>query len=248
MRASHYLVFATLVLSPLAQAVTYDAASDWSDSTNPNGPWAYGTLSAGSFHAFAVHVSTYINVGPPAFSSPQPAWTDCANTGNNGCPEGFARSIGVALTDFPAGRIGGHTPVGGTLALQWTAPASGTIDVVGGTWMWADFGRTLMMTVLFNGVPLFAPAVIPTQAAGTNSNATFSFAQAAATNANALLGLAVHAGDTVTWAVTQVPGSVEWVAGVDMTVSFAPVPEIPSPWLVLCGLPLVMAAANRRLR
>ena len=240
------LAIGLAVTCTAVRAATYDLASDWSDSTNPNGPWAYGLFNGTTFSAFPLHVPSYINVGPAAFTASQPAWTSCAGTGNNGCPQGLAKSIGVPVNaiDFPAGRVGGHTPVTGWLAVQWTAPASGTVDISGDTWMWEDVGRSLITTVMFDGQQLFSPVVIPTQASGNNSSTPLTFAQAASSAGvlpSVLQNISVHAGDTITWIAAKAPGSVEWFAGVDMTLVLHPVPEPATLSTLLLGLALLTA-------
>jgi hypothetical protein len=246
-------VAATTLYTSVSWGATYDLADDWSDASNPAGPWTYGTRSgSGIFAAFALHVPSYINVGPSAFVAPQPAWTHCANTGNNGCPEGLAQSIGVAIAgvDFPSGRVGGHTPVAGALAVQWTAPSSGVVDISGGTWMWLDFeGRRLVHSLYLNGVSIFESVLIPTYLSGTTSANPLSFTQsviAVGGTADALRGIAISAGDTITWATQELPGSVEWVAGIDLTISL--VPEPASGALGLVGLLTLSAWRAKDIR
>jgi len=246
MRLAQFIVAAVFgVSASSATAITYSLATDWSDAANPNGTWSYGTVSGTAFAPFATHVASYINVGPASFNSPQPAWTNCASTGSNGCPEGLARSVGVtsAGKDFPIGRIGGHTPLTGWLAVQWTAPVAGSVSIAGDVWMWQDFGRALVTTIRVNETLLFAPASIPTGASGTTSNSPFTFVQAATnsgTSAGVLQNIAVQAGDKILWMATEAAGSTEWFVGVDMTINFTPVPE-PSVQLLLgAGLAVLL--------
>lgn len=233
-----------LAVGVAAQAATFNLASDWSDSSNPNGTWAYGVLTGTSFSTFTTHVPNYINVGPPAFTAPQPAWTSCIDTGNNGCPQGLAKSTGVAAAgkDFPIGRVGGHTPLTGWLAVQWTAPSAGSVSISGDAWTWQDIGRTLVTTVLFDGVQLFSPVAIPTQASGTTSASPFTFSQAAISAAgspSALQNINVRAGDTITWIAAEATGSTEWFVGVDMTAVLTPVPEARTLSMFVSGLALI---------
>lgn len=247
------VVASVLAILPLcASAVSYDLAADWSDANNPNGTWTYGLLNGGATTSpFGMHVANYINVGPPAFTSPQPAWTRCANTGNNGCPEGLAKSLGVAVAplDFPIGRVGGHTPVSGALSVTWAAPADGTIDVSGGTWMWADYaGRREVTSLFLNGVALFSSVLIPTWGSGATSSSPYTFDQAITDfggSAASLQGIHVSTGDTLTWAAAEAPGSVEWVVGIDMTVVLSPVPESSTVALLFVGAIVVLGAARR---
>ncbi|MDQ2800878.1 MAG: hypothetical protein M3Y13_14700 [Armatimonadota bacterium] len=237
---------AALGLTPRVNAQTYNLAADWSDTSNPNGVWQYGTFDGtpSSFTPFPDHVSAYINVGPPAFSGNQPAWTDTLNTGNNGSPEGLAKSVGNALSgfDFPVGRVGGHTPASSkSLAIQWTAPAAGTVDLSGGTWMWQDIGRVETISLFDNGTALFQNVAIPSQASGVNSSKTFTFAQAIVAGGGSLSSLSavpVAAGDKFVLSFARQTGSTEYFVGADYTVKLAPaVPEASS--LVSLGLGLL---------
>jgi hypothetical protein len=214
----------TLGFSPCADAgQLYDLASDWSDSNNPNGVWQYGTMSPSLvFTPFPIHVNDYINVGPPAFTGDQPAWTDTANTGNNGTPQGLAKSIDISLFDFPAGSVGGHTPASSDyLAVQWTAPGAGTIDVSGGVWMWRDLGRHEALSLLVNGTALINGVPIPTRSAGVNSGNPFTLAQAIVAgggSVTSLLDVPVTSGETVILAARRI--DVEDFVGMNFTINF----------------------------
>jgi hypothetical protein len=221
----------TLGFSPCADAgQVYDLASDWSDSTNPNGVWQYGTLSPSLvFTPFPIHVNNYINVGPPAFTGDQPAWTDTVNTGNNGSPQGLAKSVGNSLFDFPAGSVGGHTPASSDyLAVQWTAPAAGTIDLSGSVWMWRDLGRHEALSLFANDNALISGVPIPIRSDGVNSSNPFTLAQAIVAGgggAGSLLDIPVTSGETIILAARRI--DTEDFVGMNFTINFtaASVPE-----------------------
>jgi hypothetical protein len=221
----------TLVFSPFADAgQVYDLASDWSDTNNPNGGWQYGTLSPSlAFTPFPIHVNDYVNVGPPAFTGDQPAWTDTVNTGNNGSPQGLAKSIGNSLFDFPAGSVGGHTPSSSDyLAVQWTAPAAGTIDLSGSVWMWRDIGRHEALSLFVNDNALISGVPIPVRSDGVNSGDPYTLAQAVVSGgggAGNLLDIPVTTGETVILAARRI--DVEDFVGMNFTINFtaASVPE-----------------------
>src|SRR5262245_27216710 len=93
--------FALVVAGSHSDAVTavYDLAADWSDTSNPNPPWVYGTQSAtGVFTPFPLHTNDYVNFGLPAFSGDQPAWANQVITGNNGSPKVWRRVSGSACS------------------------------------------------------------------------------------------------------------------------------------------------------
>jgi hypothetical protein len=238
-------------VAPTARAdITYDLAADWSDASNPSGAWSYGIRSAsGAFAAFPLHVNNYINVGPPAFTGNQPAWTDTTQTGSNGTPEGLAKSVGNSLFDFPAGRVGGHTPVSSNyLAAQWTAPQAGTVNVSGDVWLWRNLGRTEGVSVFVNGAPLFSDVPIPFQT-GTNSGHPFLLSDAAVAaggTASELLNIPVKAGDTVTLAARRL--TTEDFVGMDFTIRLTPT-AVPEPGsLTLAGLAAFALAGLCRIR
>jgi hypothetical protein len=205
------------------------------------------------FTPFPIHVDDYINVGPPAFTGDQPAWTDTVNTGNNGTPQGLAKSVGDSLFDFPAGSVGGHTPASSDyLAVQWTAPGAGTIDLSGGVWMWRDLGRQEALSLFVNATALFSAVPIPTRPDGVNSGNPFTLAQAIVAGgggAGSLLDIPVTAGETVILAARRI--DVEDFVGMNFTINFtgASVPE-PSTLVLMsvataCG---AMGLLRRRRR
>lgn len=251
-RAAAALCLALASLAPVL-AINYDLAADWSDVVNPNGVWAYGTVSGGIFSAFPTHVPNYINVGPAAFSGNQPAWNNGTQTGNNGNPQGLAKSVGNSLFDLPAGRVGGHTPVSGAtaLAVQWTAPGAGTIDVSGGTWMWRDLNRTETIGLSVKGNPLFSGVIVPERDQGITSGNPFTLAAAIAAaggTPTALSNISVATGDTLLFVAAR--GSEEDFVGIDFGVQFTPavtaVPEAGTFVLALPALGMVVAVAIRR--
>jgi len=222
-------------------------ASDWSDSNNPNGVWQYGTLSPSLvFTAFRIHVNDYVNVGPPAFTGDQPAWTDTVNTGNNGSPQGLAKSIGISLFDFPTGSVGGHTPASSDyLAALWTAPSAGTIDISGGSWMWRDLGRHEALSLFVDDSALISGVPIPVRSDGVNSSNPFTLAQAIVAgggSAGSLSDIAVTSGETVILAARRI--DAEDFVGMNFTIDFTPA-SVPEPSaLVLMSVAMALGAMS----
>ena len=237
-------IFTLVVVASDCDAITavYDLASDWSDTSNPNPPWAYGTLSAtGEFTPFPIHTNSYINVGPPAFSGDQPVWTNQLLTGDNGSPEGLAKSVGIGLFDFPAGRVGGHTPLNGSLAIRWTAPQTGSASLAGDVWMWRDIGRHEALGLFVDDTALFSGVPIPTRASGTTSANPFLLSDAISAGGGSpaqLADIPVNAGDTITLAALsgRFFGDTEDFVGFDFTVRLTTVPEPPAAGLFWTAL------------
>jgi hypothetical protein len=213
-----------------AGSTTYDLAADWSDTTNPNGTWAYGLLSPSLQFSPFTQVVDQGTIDPGDFNGYQPSWFGPA-------PASLMKSRGVSDYDFPTGSVGGHTPLVGTgyLAVQWTAPSASTVDLSGGTWMWRSIGRTESISLFIDGKPLFSDVTIPGQSDGVNSSNPFTLADAivaAGGSASGLMDISVQAGDTITLAVSAV--NEQDFVGLDFTINASSVPEPAS--VVLIGL------------
>jgi len=141
-------------LSPALAAVS-DLAAGFSSTSNPNGDWAYGYLSAnGSFNQDADNLA-FLESGTT------PGGFVAYNTFNGGWTTGFGFPFagvwnvpaGVVnyesgLSDWPSaagdnsnypnGILGGHSPnstfTSGWYAVRYTAPASGPIDLEMKAW------------------------------------------------------------------------------------------------------------------
>ena len=186
------------LISPAA-ADTYDLSDDWSISANPNGPWTYGRMNTAlAFTPFtAVIDAAYLG----DFFGPQPAW-------DGQYPMVLGKSTGTTGLDFPLGRAGGHmsNEYGLYMAVKWTAPAAGTLDISGGLWMFRDIGRRALASLYINNVAVFDDVLIPPTFTGCNSSATFSLSDAMIADGrspSALLEIAVQSGDTVVLAVRK---------------------------------------------
>lgn len=114
-----------------ANATTWDAASDWSDTQNPNGPWSYSNNGA------LLSSQTWNPWDPGAFATTQNSW-------DNGGPPGWFKvsNLGpdAVNRDWQIGDVIGHSPGEGfgTLEIGWTSPISGVVDVAGAAWFPAD--------------------------------------------------------------------------------------------------------------
>jgi hypothetical protein len=195
---------AGLLCAPLpALGQTYDLAADWSISTNPNGVWTYGQMNGAL--AFTPFTETVDAAYLGDFFGPQPAW-------DGGYPMVLGQSTGNTLLDFPTGRVGGHisNDTNTYMAVKWTAPAAGSLDITGGLWMFRNIGREALVSLYVNGVEVCDDVLIPSTTSGCNSSATFSLAAAVAADggsASELLGIPIAAGDVVILAVRKTGGS-----------------------------------------
>jgi hypothetical protein len=127
-------VVALLGLHPaMAGATVWNAVSDFSTSSNPNGAWAYGHGSAGwTFLAFP-DSSTFS-------SGPTDLWERCPgcappNAGGGAIPI-VGKNVGGTAFNWrtvvvPTGVLWVHPGKRTDVLVQWTAPAAGTYSYSG---------------------------------------------------------------------------------------------------------------------
>jgi PEP-CTERM motif len=236
------LLTSALILAVPAQAQTYNLATDYSNTNNPNGVWSF-TRGATPM------------VKQPAQSTGNP-FDLAATNGYWGSSTDYNSSVskvtvnGTAAApynngDFLAGDVIIHSSNPNTfspLTINWTAAAAGSIDFTSSVWyahsvvtrsndVQAFLGNTSLGTVTVNN-------------SITRTNAITSLAGT---------GLAVLAGDVLSFRFSptssQQFGSL---AGIGLTVNFTPrigaVPE-PGTWaMMLFGFGLVGSAMRRGRR
>ena len=208
-------------LSPLSAAVIYDLKTDWSDLTNPNGPWSYR-----EGNNVLPHVADWQGLSGD-FTGVQPAWAR-AETGNTNLPPWMkiASPAGVA-NDWQFGDIVTHTTDGfngigsGLSNVIWTSPSNGMIDVSGGTWMGRDIGRGNHWDISLNGTLLTEGDIFSGDSFDRSS--PFNFA-AGSGGPTVLSQIPVVTGDVLRlqFTKTSVPGDY---AGVNLTISAVPEPS-----------------------
>jgi hypothetical protein len=141
---------------PAAALAIYDLTFDWSDSANPNGPWAYreGTN-------LLPHVAAWQGLAGD-FTSPQPAWAR-SESGTTNLPCFFRSSATVGIVhDWQTGDVICHSQdnfngIGsGAANVTWTSPSYGAIKISGAIWMGRDIGRGNHWSIAFNGTELTA--------------------------------------------------------------------------------------------
>ena len=132
----------TSFLDLLNAGTVHDAAADWSDAANPNGPWSYREGTDRLPHV----ASWQSSLG--GYTSAQPGWASSEN-GNNRIPF-FHKSLGFEnfAHDYLAGDVVVHTwdatnGVGnGDARLRFTAPSTGIYRMALAVWMGREIGRS----------------------------------------------------------------------------------------------------------
>lgn len=172
-------------------------SADWSDVSNPNGPWKYRSTTA----LLATNQSAWL---PNDLGANQPAWADGAET-----IPGWYLSTGLGLWDVPEGTVACHSPA----VIRWKSPIAGQIQISGNCWLTRDQGRTLQVKLKHSGVE-FTSAVI-TRASGT-SGSPFDFSQMSA-GAN-VLTRNVQINDVIEFQTNANPGSFEDFLAVEINI------------------------------
>lgn len=194
-----------------AQTV-YDLTTDWSDSANPNGPWAYRQGAD-----LLPHVAAWQGLSGD-FTTAQPAWARFdVGTSNLPCFFRSSATVGIAH-DWLAGDVVCHTTDGfnglgsGAANVTWTSPVTGVVAVTGAIWMGRDIGRSNHWSLSRNGTLLTGGDI----ASGDpySRAAPMSFASGSG-GAGAIAGIAVNAGDVLELDLTKTstPGDyavVQW--------------------------------------
>ncbi|MBX7131415.1 MAG: hypothetical protein K1X67_01940 [Fimbriimonadaceae bacterium] len=132
----------------IANASTWNLSADWSDATNPFGPW---TLKRSSSSPFSTNWAEW------APGVQQPMWADEQITQTAHVPAwGRAITKNVYDMDLPRGTIfahGAETWRTGTefTSAMWTSPMSGTVYLHGQIWPPRHIGRTMNWYILVNG-------------------------------------------------------------------------------------------------
>ena len=147
------LLLACLMILPLSASAQlhYSLGADWSEISNPNGPWS---LREGS--NLLPHVSAWQStIG--GWSVAQPAWSRSEN-GTNRLPAWLMSNGSESLVhDWLAGDIVVHSTDGlngignGPASVVWTSPAGGAATVTGHVWIGRDIGRAVVWSVTING-------------------------------------------------------------------------------------------------
>ncbi|HYC57291.1 MAG TPA: hypothetical protein VEL28_20335 [Candidatus Binatia bacterium] len=138
---------------------SYDVQEDWSETSNPNGPWSYreGTNALPHVEAWQRTIG--------GWSEFQPGWAESEDS-NNRLPF-FFKSNGKATfdRDFLKDDIVVHTWDGtngqgnGHAELVWTSPFDGVVTISGAAWMGRDIGRSVNWQLLHDATLLSQGAI-----------------------------------------------------------------------------------------
>jgi hypothetical protein len=210
-----------------AQVLVFDLKTDWSDTTNPNGAWTYAAGGIVNSSSSPSPLGSVVRGSDP-WSTPQVSWGDLPGWFRSNGTEQFAH-------DWQAGDIIAHS---GEIAVIWTSPGTGTVDITAGIWATRDIGRINYAALLAvnPGLDFLGDAFVGAgQALSSRENPAIVSAE----------NYPVVAGQQI---VLEIPSyDVGDYAGVNLTIEFTPVPE-PEHWAALSGLALAAFGVRQRIR
>ena len=255
-------VFGIVILPSLSVGATYDLQTDWSNTNNPNGTWAYlqGSNPLPLQNGLLIGAGW---VGVPVWA-PGNNWLSAGGPGF--LPLWYKASDGNVYMHSVDGTNG--IPANGPAILAWTAPAAGTISISGSIWYTQlGLGRSqdflLFLGSAYNNsigattTGLYVPGTMTggallasgtvNQGNGYDSQSSALAFSTALAPGQTLTGLPVTQGEVLSLVITPSAGSIATMSGVVMTVTESPVP-LPAG-ILLFGPGLVgLAAVRRRLK
>ena len=228
------LVLVLLVsLVPSSRANFYDVATDWSDSSNPNGAWTYREGANA-----LPHVDRW---EPPLFAWDQPAWAD-SQSGGDRIPAWFKAAGTPGGLDFVLGDMVCHSTDPGSGQgngpgnIIWTSPELAYGDVSGAVWITRDIGRSVDWAVYYNGVLVTSGNVSSGDAYDRASPFDLSMGSG---GPSVLDDILFAAGDTLEFRLTTVtPPPAPWgdLVGVRLAIQTTAVPEPATMSLLVLGV------------
>jgi probable HAF family extracellular repeat protein len=225
------MVLAMALCCPRAEAAVFDLNANWSDTTNPNGPWSYNEGNN--------VLSNHVNAWEQSLSYQQPAWAD-SETGTDRLPAWFKATGVEPGMDWQIGDIVVHTHdyangVGnGTANLTWRSPLDGTADVSGFVWIARDIGRAETWDLYLNEILLTSGEIFSGDPYDRANPFYFSDGSNGPT---AITNLVVRSGDVLKLEfVSEYTNAGDFV-GVNLTVTA--VPEPATLGLLAAGLALL---------
>ncbi|MCI0332937.1 MAG: PEP-CTERM sorting domain-containing protein [Planctomycetes bacterium] len=225
------LLCGSLLTSAEAWAITYNLSADWSTSSNPNGAWSYrqGGTPLPFFQSNWAGTGQDGWTTTPTGISP-PAWLKTSSPFGNAQPG----DVFVHSSNF-------NDPLAN---VTWTSPQSGVISIAGQAWdVQHNLGRDDEWSLALNAGEI-AHRVSVVGVAKNSAAADFG------NNLNlgqSLSGLAVNAGDIVTYSVHQTQNNFGHFSGVELTIELIPIPE-PAALSLLLAAGLILSGTARRRR
>ena len=217
---------ALAVFAGSAEAQTWDLKTDWSNTSNPNGVWTYLVNGSAPSSPGTRGCDSFGPPGPPPIGG--------------SCYVGWSQSNGSESFgyDLQVGDIYGHDNPGGPIAIDWTSPFAGLVNVTGGAWMLRDIGRANDWSVTFNNAVQASGTIFSGDPWDRTNPASFSFSTA------------VQVGDVLQFAFLPSPGMPYGdYSGVNLTVSaVVATPEPASAALIALGLGVLLPVLTRRTR
>ena len=244
-------VVTNILLVGAAHAQLYNLTADWSDTSNPNGPWA---IYKAPGQLFTTVQADWFGNG-----TNQPAWADASGPDPfppNPLAPMWAKAIGDVGT-LSGGDYDGFIDVGtvymhsaevfrtGTdySSLVWTSPGIGTAHIDGGLWIAKAFDRPHQWELLKNGV-VFTSGGLSQSDPYDKAN---PFLFAAGSGGPSAIDVTVAQNDEIALLIYKsgsyfTPGTL---VGMNYQIRF--VPE-PAGWILgtLGGAGIVFASTRRR--
>ncbi len=135
-------------------AATYNAAADFSASSNPNGVWSYGSLSLlTGFTLSTSNVASYSGSGLAG-------WLGNLDARPDGIPyilyNGTANPITLVNSTYQPGQLGLQSGLNGQYSdVRWTAPFSGSFSIAATFSGLSSAGDSSDVHILLNGTSIF---------------------------------------------------------------------------------------------
>lgn len=209
------IVAASWIETGRASPLVWNLAADWSDSANPNGPWAYNGENG---QPISVHLDDH-DPFTDSFADAQPAWAlapyDPTFFNPGHVPLWMRAASSASGLDIPIGRVATHTPneaAGDYSSITWRSPIAGEIVVSGGAWLARIRNETTWR--LEKNATLLSQAHI---AVSDSYNSANPMSFALGTGGPNALRIDVAAGDVIRLSLQRFSGG-EYV-GVDLTIT-----------------------------